>query len=129
MIDQTIHAYVSSPNTDTPTRIHKTGGQPVTSPKTNEVVIEPIVLPNVLVRSRVLEYKERVTREWREIVELARKLEQDERELQEAEARAASMDVRRKIHPTSIFFIGPEVVDPAPVPAGAAAAAASASSE
>jgi hypothetical protein len=90
------------------------------------VVIEPIVLPNVLVRSRVLEYKERVTREWREIVELARKLDQDERELQEAEARAAIMDERRKIPPTSMFYIGPEVVDPAPVRARAAAASAAA---
>jgi hypothetical protein len=42
-----------------------TGNRPITSPKTNEVVVEPILLPNHLVQSQVLEYKARTQAEWR----------------------------------------------------------------
>ena len=45
-----------------------TVGKPVTSPKTN-LVVQPkdvLLLPNVTVRSLVLEFKEATTREWEE---------------------------------------------------------------
>lgn len=65
-------------------------------------MIEPVVLPNVLVRARVLEFRERVAREWREIVAFARQLDQEEREAQaEDAARAAVMEERRKVSPGS----------------------------
>jgi hypothetical protein len=61
------------------------------------VILEPILLPNVLIRGQVLEYKARVTAEWRGIMAAARTAAGRERLAEEEERGDAEMDARRRV--------------------------------
>ncbi len=61
------------------------------------MILEPILLPNVLIRGQVLEYKARATAEWRAVVAVARAAAARERGEEEAERGDAEMDLRRRV--------------------------------